>query len=119
MRSRENPNGLRKKIWDTGPYLALVMPKAPVLADGAEPNGVEHRVALEQYETDYRAWHAAERQFKRERAEFEKQHGQAVEIDAWHVDAGEMLGNDPRRYRETLPPGLTPGANVGASRKIM
>jgi hypothetical protein len=116
----ENPNRLRSRIWDTGPYFALVKPEAPALAEGQDPDSVEHRVALEEYEASYRRWRAAKQQFERERAEWEKTSGGgAVELDMFHVDAGESLEKDPRRYHAALPHGAKAGLKADAARKVM
>jgi hypothetical protein len=110
---------MRTRIWDTGPYLAVARPKAPVLGEG-EVAAIEYRVQLEHYERDYRAFVPVERQFLRERAAWEKESGGGpIEIDTWQVDAGEMLGRDPRRYFAQLPAGVGPGPKVGINRKIL
>ena len=116
----ENPNRQRRRIWDTGPYLAMKKPEGPVLANGQDPASVEHQVELEEYERDYRRWFAARRQFEIERAEWEKtSSGGAVELDLWHVDAGEFLAHDPRRYHATRPAGRTAGPKSDACRKVL
>jgi hypothetical protein len=118
----DDPNFQRRRIWDTGPWLRVVKPVAPALADGQDPNGVEHRIAMEQYERDYRAYFVAELEFQRERAEWEKMNGAgavATEIDAWHVNAGDSLQRDPKRYHAELPEGYRAGPRSGVSRIVL
>jgi hypothetical protein len=97
---------MRSTIFDIGPQRVVAKPTAPVLAAGQDANGIEHQVAMEQFEADYRAYAAAERPFMSQRDAFEKEFGQAVEIVTWSVDAAESVEHDPRRFHYVLPAGV-------------
>jgi hypothetical protein len=97
---------MRAAIFDIGPQRVVAKPAAPVLAAGQDPNSIEYRVAMEQFEADYRAYAAAERPFMSQRKIFEKEFGQAVEIVMWSVDAAESVEHDPRRFHYVLPAGI-------------
>jgi hypothetical protein len=117
--AHQNPNRLRRRIFDMGPQPIAAKPNPPVLADGQNPRGVQYTVEYEEFEAAYRSWFAANRQFEKERQAWERKFGQAAEIDLWSVDAGEYLMNDPKRYRETLPAGVQIGPYHDANRRVI
>jgi hypothetical protein len=94
-------------IFDLGPQFNMAKPVRPVLAADTVEARVELEVDLEEYEKVYRDYVIAERQFQRERKQWEKQNpgGGAVEVNMWSTDAGEALMRDPRRYH-AAPAGL-------------
>ena len=101
---------MQVKLWDLGPSKPVppVKPEPPKGKDGDpdyELAKIEFRDLIEEYAAALKAhkrdkdWHKA----------WWEENGGPIQVQAWSVDAKEMLERAPERYVTSLPKNLKPG----------
>jgi hypothetical protein len=95
------------RIFDLGPQPPVKPVRPQVLREAVDlPPGAEGHPTIEpetaRYNERYRDYLRQMDLFPAERAEWERRHGQAIEVT---VDTLECIDRDPRRYCRQLPKG--------------